>query len=1055
MKKKYSLNMGVIALICLGSFVILANSQTIINGAVFSYQSLGFSARANTSKDKEIKNKGAKNQTYQAEEKEIPERILWFMVFKMDETIEKEAQKLFKQGKDGNIWKDYFKREAKISGDQALVLQNISRSYLEAIKPLDLRAKKIIEQTRATFPKENISKAEIPKPPAKLKELQNQKDDLTLRHRDDFKLQIGEEDFGKFMEFVEQKLAKGFTSGTLELPAEGLSPQGWYAISRIYWDDGLPYPVGTGDGLTIFDYDVGFYYDPYVLSGFGNATTNQLYSVGEDTGYADIFPAAVYHPWFVTVRANWFCTVGDHWALAAYIPVAENKYRLRDYSARPKDGLMTKASEDAAVNFTSYDVYLAYTEICHFVDPDPCDDNLGEKCPKPTPTPTPTVSITPIEIVEKHGKKDVSVTVQNNANGSTRFKLSTVTGTGLATFDNGSTEVIVNGNVMNHSLTVKGVTESDRLENIRIEARLNSDTNVSAEDDFTVAYVKALYFENINGDDIKLDENPGNGRTDANTNIGYRIFPGKTAPGNNTDRSVVRVIAEVLPNVPGIAVYFASYDLDDPSADGLPVDGTDTAATPANGNDNNGKVNMSKSGELINPDMGNCKEQEIINDVSRIKCVTGTKAAKANYRVTMQPGDNFALAASVDKTYRDAIMVNPSAGLNLINNANQTISISGEPNPNNVQGIRTDMLTVWRKLHIEKDSMGNVGTANNIMGTIAQNMFIPGNNGVRNVNVTTNPSVPLEVNRFQLGRIIIDGTVFYINSNTANSVEIINPYRRNMPITQNSPFTLYDDDDYNADDSTIANGQITRYDVDGDDSEAINQLPDSFAYLQNADGVDQNMYASAYIKPDYDWAQNSMFNQTNLTFSLNIAGGNNLDTVINANRNSSTYEDDDFWVAYFYIAYQGELTRDADGQYFNNQTMMIEPEPGVAGLGRAPTNGCDCYLPGMCVGTSCNSVIPKGAFGSLIFQEVMQDVTRTWLLSGTTIQNQGTTAPHELGHQFGLEGDNKDPNNPMATRSVATYKVMDYPHRPTEMDEFELHPEHINIIRKRVTSPGE
>jgi len=628
--------------------------------------------------------------------------------------------------------------------------------------------------------------------------------------------------------------------------------------------------------------------------------------------------------------------------------------------------------------------------------------------------------------------------------------------TGEARFDNNTNE-IRKGNG-NHTLRIKGVTESSAANKMKIIATpVNSSTELNSKE-FTVAVISSLVFQRINttppNEDVPFDENPGtDGIPNTDMSEGQRVFPDKNTPADGTDRSVIRVRANISPAMPNAKVYFASFDLDDPSANAAPID-----SNGSDGNDNNGAINQSKSGELMNSTSGTCVMPSIANDVSKIECTAGTgKGAVTNYRLTMQPGDNYAVAATLTPSYRDGpaggvgIRVNPSNGANLINASNQIIPISAEANPNNVQGIRTRMLTVWRKVHIEVDRMGSVPArtstnANNVAGTIAQTMTIPANNGIRNVNVTTTPL--LEVNRFGLGRIEYNGYSLIVNSNTANSLEIINPNRRNLTLTQGSDFILFDDDDYNFDDTVINDmGQITRFDVDGDDNEAIRELNNVFTYLQDADGIGQNILTSAYIRPEYNWA--IPYNQTNLTFDLNVESNNTptdeLTTALNTNRNSRNDERSDFWIAYFLLGYQGNANEDADG------------DAAVPGISRqiGGTLPCDCYrdpnLPNQPITCplltpapiTCTQ-LPTGSFGSLLYQEIQQDVERSWLIAGNVVQSIQTTAPHELGHQFGLSGDVRR----------TTFGIMDYSALPT-MNSVTLHPEHINIIRRRANSPGQ
>ena len=62
------------------------------------------------------------------------------------------------------------------------------------------------------------------------------------------------------------------------------------------------------------------------------------------------------------------------------------------------------------------------------------------------------------------------------------------------------------------------------------------------------------------------------------------------------------------------------------------------------------------------------------------------------------------------------------------------------------------------------------------------------------------------------------------------------------------------------------------------------QLPDSFKYLSAEDGnyldgKPKNLYASAYIMPEYSWQNVANYNQTNLQFELNVEDGTNNATL--------------------------------------------------------------------------------------------------------------------------------------------------------------------------------
>lgn len=435
----------------------------------------------------------------------------------------------------------------------------------------------------------------------------------------------------------------------------------------------------------------------------------------------------------------------------------------------------------------------------------PLADGSLPPCPTPTPTatpsPSPTVTISMIDVVEKHGEKVIMVSVANNATGTTKFTIRITNGTGNATFENGSMEFIVNGNATNQELKIKGVTESSQADNITIEATFNTSTMISAHDEFTVAVITSLVFEKINNDDERFDNNPGtDGVVNPDGSEGLRIFPDKNGVNDTTDRSIIKVEANVSPSVPNVKVYFASFDLDDPSTSAV----IDTNGIAGNDNNGNGLVPDSKSGEFLAAMGTNCTSVTTVSNISKIGCEIVGESASTNYKVTMQPGDNFAVAASFSDTYRDGITLNTQDGSILNNSANQAIPLSGATNPDNVAGLRTGMLTAWRRLHIEVDSMG-----------VAQENYVRGNVlGASTINRgrsrTLNVVAPdLELNRFENGRMELAYITNFLDviSNTANTVTVRNQTANNIVIANNVNFWISNLDVTGTPLGTIPTGQ--------------------------------------------------------------------------------------------------------------------------------------------------------------------------------------------------------------------------------------------------------
>lgn len=86
--------------------------------------------------------------------------------------------------------------------------------------------------------------------------------------------------------------------------------------------------------------------------------------------------------------------------------------------------------------------------------------------------------------------------------------------------------------------------------------------------------------------------------------------------------------------------------------------------------------------------------------------------------------------------------------------------------------------------------------------------------------------------------------------------------------------------------------------------------------------------------------------------------------------------------------------------------------------------------------------MPEGGQGSLLFIEAMTD----GFVQGSSDANI-RTAPHEIGHQFGLLGDNSERNQTPSTE----FGIMGYNFIPSTRYFI---PRHLNLIRWRERSPG-
>jgi PKD repeat protein len=464
-------------------------------------------------------------------------------------------------------------------------------------------------------------------------------------------------------------------------------------------------------------------------------------------------------------------------------------------------------------------------------------------------------------------------------------------------------------------------------------------------DDFTftpVGKVESLSLEQIAS---PLDTNPNaSGGLSAGNNL--RIFPDKQSPADTVDRRRVRVRA-ITSLGPNKTVYFKAFDVDDPSTDAAPVDtngnaGSDNKGTPANS----------------------------FGGLSALSTQTDSNGvASVEFTTSMQPGDNFRIVASADQSYLNSLFV---SGVN-INDS------SGSSLPTDKAKV-SPMLTVWRNLHIEVDSMGLV-TGNRITGTI------PGGIGCRtNPPPLSNPPCEEQTlyldrsdigtaygdtfnggNRFIPGRLISNGVWYEVVGIGCCGYECIScPPRTTVTIKTpggvgphiGAAYALVDDDDFDLDDG---------WNYDGDEGENVSR-PDT-SRLQVSDDPNLNVFEPAYVRPKYDVGDNNDY----VPFVLNSQSESASGLISTYDFDSvGTEADNNFWTAYLLGAYQPDAEGDMD--------PSTEQDRSPSKVALAATDAFNGQ-------------------GSSIFFEMFSEYHN--FISDTF--NPASTAAHEMGHLFNGE----------------------------------------------------
>jgi len=284
----------------------------------------------------------------------------------------------------------------------------------------------------------------------------------------------------------------------------------------------------------------------------------------------------------------------------------------------------------------------------------------------------------------------------------------------------------VNGNVLSKQLWVEGIAPHNTQQGTKLKMSYNMAPQLSDEVALTVIGIESIIWKGKN------NSRNDNNTLEADTNhpagllpSALRVFPDarttaagavEASPRDKVDAEVTLSVAPIEP----LKIYLDSFDVDDPTDNKTPVD-DDTKERDNRGVPADGKF-TGEAGGVIEKIFSNQKET-------------------VELQVTMQPGDNFRVAANGDKDFLLALRNDESKlGANNVDKLRIVDpAIAGTPAQKEIRDITkyaSNILTVWRFLHVEADSMGVV-TGNKVSGNIVA-LVPPGSGSATRVNVDNN-----------------------------------------------------------------------------------------------------------------------------------------------------------------------------------------------------------------------------------------------------------------------------------------------------------------------------
>ena len=491
-------------------------------------------------------------------------------------------------------------------------------------------------------------------------------------------------------------------------------------------------------------------------------------------------------------------------------------------------------------------------------------------------------------------------------------------------------------------------------------------------------------WEKADPENADLDPCPNNG--------GVRIFPDKLTPDDASPniRQEVDIVATAYPPVEGLTVYFKVWDVDDPF-DQLNPSMPNVSLIDAN---------------TTGPDNRGPEAQPLP------WTATGTTDAEGKARVTftvsMQPGNNYRAAASLLQDALSAAQLDQTK-------ADATDDDYPYPDkPGDFSGYKvpatwSQMLTVWRKLHVETDSMAAPDFTNSINGFLSSAPTYNPANGRATIPIPVLPTEFRATDQHKVGRIDIAVFGSYVTIGTTMSPPSVEIRDAPSDIADalGLPFTLWDDDA----------GSVPPFHMVGFDALPVTlpKIPDT--------GLMDSVFRNAYVdvpSPDLQYFDNDA------AFDLNVVEDEAV-TRGNARRNLASSAD--YWAVHVTSAFQGYIAKDGDP----------DGEQGVGGLNYGLTGA--------------SGILGTGRAGSLIFLETIRDDKRGNVTEMAVMERY--TVAHEAGHQFFLEhaddrhplGDDLNPggdyimtdvtddtgmapNVAFSANSLKKIRTLDYPQHP-------------------------
>jgi len=354
---------------------------------------------------------------------------------------------------------------------------------------------------------------------------------------------------------------------------------------------------------------------------------------------------------------------------------------------------------------------------------------------------------------------------------------------------------------------------------------------------------------------------------------GKRIFPDAKDKDDQVERKRVKVKVKTAPGAV-LNIYLKAFDVDDPTQSDPDriVDGNDGPQLQ-NGDDNKTIDNLG----MPFPGVFAANEsQSITLHVGSDGIATLPNGGNVEFIVGMQPGDNYRIAVALKSEDLNVLHVHSNIAAGYVKPSDEQ--------PSGFNGVVSPMLTVWRKLYLEIDSMTAVPTTGD------QKNYEEGT-----IETSSGSTLHLDISltgpadRYENGHIDITGV-------------------GSFPIVSNTDHVLFDDDDVIVTGTPGPTAVGKTFKIYDDDDKYLSDLglpaplPKNGDHAAIVNGI-QGKFAPAYIQVEDANALGWNPRQT-VPFYLNAPGAGALGANVWDGAKDLPSSTDKFWTWLVVYGYQ-------------------------------------------------------------------------------------------------------------------------------------------------------